>query len=99
MTKTNGNSLTRFDLNTALLPALIAETILEQSDTNLTNFQREWFIEHVDKRMRATYDHNENFAGMLDKAHTPAPAYAFVEHWLKAYKSNPIKYMQKYITI
>jgi hypothetical protein len=99
MTKTNGNSLTRFALNTALLPTLIAETILEQSDTNLTKSQRAWFVEHVEQRMRATYEKNEHFANVLDKARTPLVGFEFIEHWLKAYKSNPLKYMQKYITI
>jgi hypothetical protein len=84
-----------FDRKTALMPDLIAENIIDSTQSTLNNEQKEWFISHASKRMRKCYKLNEPFRRMLNRDTTPDTAYAFINHWLKSFTADPNRYFDK----
>lgn len=86
-----------FDDATALLPEVIADTVLGERPTlHVPAETRKWFLRHCDLRLRYLYANNPTWrrklAGEVGREH----AYMFVRHWLDAMLLNQRTYRQRH---
>ncbi len=83
---------------TALLPRVIAETVLLHEVPALHAEYWPWFIDHAEKRTLHCYNANRTFRNALNRSGDRGRQvlYAFVQHWLKAYRLGPRKYEQRH---
>ena len=90
-------TLTEFSDKTALLPWLIAETVVLSSTSSLEDC--EYFINTCDRRMLAHYNTDSNFRKKLDGKHSREFAYSFIGHWFDSYIKNPEMYKKKFLNV
>lgn len=94
-------SLANFISKTQLLPVTIAETCLEQrqGSIRLTTEQQNWFVAHVQTRMRQLYSRNPQVRRRLVAGGNAGRdwAYTMVNHWLTAYLQNTEHYKARHL--
>lgn len=77
--------MNEFDKRTALLPALIAQTVIDSRQPHsLSEAQQQFFCDFCDRRIRHLYKVNRKWRRQCN-ADGRQLCYAFVNHWLDAY--------------
>lgn len=76
-----------FSERTAILPILIAETVLARREHSLSSKQIQWFIAYCDQRIRTLYQANQNWKRKLNSRSNAGRdlCYTFINHWLDSY--------------
>jgi len=101
-------TLEQFTEATGLLPEVIASTVIEERDVNLTDptyvpvdsfldhdAAVQWFVNHVAWRTVFLYDNNDRLRKLFKTDQGRDGLYAFTEHWLDAYIHNPPDFRKK----
>lgn len=85
----------QFADKTGLLPHLVAEKVLSQTEVLAESPQGTWFIEHVERRTVHIYNRNKRFRKSLNGVNSREELYMFVWHWLDGYLKSPESYVQR----
>ena len=73
----------------ALLPKVIAETVVEQSSLKLERVQVEDFAQLCDARCLQAYEARAKWMMTCVDSDRPDHLYRWIRHWLEAYIKNP----------
>jgi hypothetical protein len=79
---------------TALLPWLVAETVMLARNVNINVHSA--FVENCDLRTLSLYNNNPSFKRNLLSAKRRNFLYAFVNHWLDSYLKDSEHYLAKH---
>jgi hypothetical protein len=78
-----------------ILPNVVASTCLNSRGHTLTAGQADWFIKHVDTRVRWLHANNVRWRRSLDRGDRDQ-LYVWVHHWLEAYLRGPVTYQERH---
>ncbi len=82
---------------TALLPDVIAETIISEKRIKLNKNDLNWFLDNVNERMQSLFQHNEFWRKKLSGKNSLDYAYSVIEHWLESFCLDPDWYRKRII--
>lgn len=83
--------LEEFSDKTALLPRLVAETVI--LNRGLLVEEHIAFVDACETRTLANYNKNKLFRKQMNSSKGRDWLYSFVSHWLEGYTKNPEKYL------
>ena len=89
----------QFEDDVVFVPGMLAETILleiGQGYRPVTQCEQHWFIQHVNYRLRYLYSTQPRWEKELKKDTGRDYAWAFVEHWAKAFVKNIKRYIDRH---
>lgn len=97
-------SLEQFQDETALMPHVIARTVLEQELQvwyQLPETDREWFLLHCSARLRSMYSHAVTFRERLLASNNRGRdmAYMWIRNWAKAFLPDIPRYKREHADI
>lgn len=84
---------------TALLPDMIAETLIQRRGCyHLTVQQAKWFVCHCDFRTRYLYSNNPDIKKKLNSGNRGRDwCYQFFDHWLDGFLKNIERYRNRHL--
>jgi hypothetical protein len=87
-----------FEKRTAIMPDVVAETVLGRMDHELTPAQCEWFVKHTDVWTRWFHANDSQWKRSLERNDNRGRdrLYSFVEHWAYAFRKDPALYQKRH---